>query len=493
MRNERTANPHAVIVVNIVLNFLRFLVFGTPKRDTHPHRIDFRSETQHAAIILVHGFSGATGATWGNLPTYLMADSQIRTWDIYGLGFHSGLRVDVTLWEAEPDIEILAKQLATTLSLGPFNRYQAIAIAAHSMGGLVVQRAVLDDPSLAARLTHLFLFGTPTGGVVAARLLSKIKRQFRDMSPSSPFIRNLKTDWKATFPQKHPFDLRVIAGDLDVFVPPASSLVPFPESTHAVVSGNHLEIVKPTNPAHPTVRLIVESLTGRFRSIPPVDSARLAVELGHFKKAISTLLPNVETLDDNALVILALALEGADRGNEALSILESHYHGGKSLDALGALAGRLKRRWLSTRNAVDFSRSKELYEEGFRKAVAAGDRDQSYYHAINVAFLEMMDLAPASAMTDRVQHFAQQALDHCEQATPNQWRSATKGEALLILGRAEPGYLAYSDAIAQTSSQREIDSMYAQAFRVAERVYGDSGLIRIQQIFGYQEPRSQAD
>jgi pimeloyl-ACP methyl ester carboxylesterase len=461
------------------------LFYDVRKSDVQPARVDLRAQNQQAAIILLHGFSGETGFTWANLPNFLMAEPQISTWDIYGIGFHSSLRVDVPqFWEAEPDIEILAQQLATTLSLSPFH-YRAIAIAAHSMGGLVVQRAILDDPSLASRLTHLFLFGTPTGGIVIARLLSKLKRQIRDMSPSSPFIQNLKRDWNARFGDRTPFDLRVVAGDLDVFVPPASSLVPFPKVTHAVVPGNHLEIVKPSSATHPTVRIIIESLTGRHRTVRPTDSARLAVELGQFKNAIATLLPNVQALDDNALVILALALEGADRGSEALSILEAHYHGGKSLDALGALAGRLKRRWLSTRNAVDFLRSKELYKEGLRKAEAAGDHDQSYYHAINVAFLELMDLAPAQAISERVKNLAQQALDHCSKGAPSQWRSATEGEALLMLEKSEEGYRAYTEAIAMTNSQREIDSMYAQAFRVSERIYGESGLIRIERTFGY--------
>jgi hypothetical protein len=137
--------------------------------------------------------------------------------------------------------------------------------------------------------------------------------------------------------------------------------------------------------------------------------------------------------------------------------------------------------------------SKVLYEEGLRRAEAAGDHDQSLYHAINVAFLEMMDLPPASRISQRVTEVAQQALDHCTHAAASQWRSATEGEALLMLGRADEGYDAYSQAITKTRSQREIDSMYAQAFRVAERVYGENGLIRIQHIFGYRDGLSKMD
>jgi tetratricopeptide (TPR) repeat protein len=416
----------------------------------------------------------------------ILADSRIETWDVFGLGFPSSLRIDVPkVWSADPDISIIAKSLRTTLSLPPFRDYGALALAAHSMGGLVVQRAILDDGDLTKRVANLLISGTPSGGLPKARLVSRLKRQFRDMSPRSDFILELRADWKERFGNGTPFDFRVVAGDRDEFVPSSSSLVPFPTNVQAVVPGNHLEIVKPNDCSHPSAQLMVTSLGGGHRALPAVDSAKLAVELGQFKEAVAVLLPDVAALDDNGIVALALALEGTGNGAKALQILEQHYKGGTtSTEAMGTLAGRLKRRWLTSRAASDFNRALVLYRAGLQGAECNGDFDQAYYHAINVAFLELMNLPPHSAISAECLDTAKQALTHAARCGVSQWRLATEGEALLITGSLDAGISRYRQALALAKTQREIDSMYAQAFRVAERVYSEEGVKRVEEAFG---------
>jgi pimeloyl-ACP methyl ester carboxylesterase len=469
--------------VKSLLRFLNSLVSLFPQNDATPTRVDFRPKGQTAALILIHGFSGDTKATWAGFPDLLLSEASISTWDIYGLGFPSSLRIDIPrVWAADPEIEILAQGLSTTLRLAPFHKYKVLALAAHSMGGLLAQRAILNDQELSGRISKVFLFGTPTGGLPKSRLVSRLKRQFQDMSPTSDFINNLRRDWKKQFGEHPPFDLCVVAGDRDDFVPPSSSLVPFPKNVQAVVPGNHLEIVKPLLATHQSVRIVIDSLSGIHRQMPAVDGARLAVELGQFRSAVDTLLPMRADLDNNALVSLALALEGVGREIEALTILETYGHK-KSTDAIGTLAGRLKRRWLASRDAKDYARAKELYEEGALQSEADGDHDQSYYHLINVAFLELMKLPPASAVTESCKKLARRALGHCKECAPSQWRSATEGEAYLILGDIDKGFNAYAEGIGKTHSQREVDSMYGQAFRVAERVFGEHGLLRLERTF----------
>jgi len=287
-----------------------------------PVRVDHRAKNQQAALILIHGFSGSTKATWAGLVDLLLQEPKIGSWDLYGLGFPSSLRVDVPgIWSADPDLTILSQGLRTSLSLPPFNRYRALAIAAHSMGGLVAQRALLDDEGISQQITHLILLGTPSDGLVKATLFRRLKRQFRDMANGGPFISSLRKGWSEKYSKGAPFALKCVAGDRDQFVPPSSSLSPFPDSARAVVPGNHVEIVRPSDSRHPTFLIFVESLTGGTKPRPLVDGARVAVELRDFHSAIQTLLPRVAELDDNALVSLALALEGTGRGVEALLIM----------------------------------------------------------------------------------------------------------------------------------------------------------------------------
>jgi pimeloyl-ACP methyl ester carboxylesterase len=454
-----------------------------------PTKVEFRNSGSQAAIIFVHGFGGDTRATWSGLIDHILNEPQISTWDVYGIGFASSLRIDVPeVWASDPELTLIARSISTTLSLEPFKSYDALAIAAHSMGGLAIQRAVLDDPTLTSRVSNLFLFGTPSAGLPKARLVRKLKRQFRDMSPDSDFIKTLRADWNDKFKDGTPFVLRVVAGERDDFVPSSSSLKPFQTAVQAAVPGNHLEIVKPISATHQSVRIVIESLMGGNRTLPPIDSARLAVELGQFRRAVDVLLPQADQLDDNALVSLALALESVGRGTEALTILETFFKGGtSSTDAVGTLAGRLKRRWLAAGAAIDYRRALELYETGLREAEAQGDFDQAFYHTINVAFLKVMHLPPFSAVTAECEEAARRALVHCEACRITQWRLATEGEAHLILGKLEIGVNFYAKAIAMTETQREMDSMYSQALRIAERMFGEEGLLQIERTFGVHQ------
>lgn len=457
-------------------------------------RVDHRAEQQDVALILVHGFSGNTRATWSGFIELILSEPTIASWDLFGVGYPSSLRLDVpSVWSADPDLTLLARELRTTLSLPPFNRYRRVAIAAHSMGGLVAQRAILDDAELANRLSHLFLFGTPSGGLIKTRLFARLKRQVRDMMADGPFIALLRGEWAERFVGGTPFTLHVVAGDRDEFVPASSSLMPFTDAVRAVVSGNHLEIIRPAGRDHQSVALLVAALSGGTKMRPIVDGARLAIELGDFRTAVDALRPRAANLDSTALASLGLALEGMGRGGEALAVLEQYYHGGTtSTEALGVLAGRLKRRWLAERASADFARARELYVLGLNQAEATGDHDQAFYHAINVAFLDLMISPPASAVPAAARIAAELACKHCDQTVDTHWKLATQGEAQLMLGGLEQACKSYSRAIAMVKSPREIDSMYSQAIRVATRVFGQTGAECIERLFatGASLPRS---
>ena len=463
-----------------------------------PKQIDHRNEGQQVALILVHGFTGDTGTTWAGFVDLLLAEARIRSWDLIGLGYPTNLRLDIPLWEADPDIGKLALGLKTTLSVPPFSEYQKIALAAHSMGGLVVQRAILMDPKLKERISHLFLFGTPSAGLIAAGYFSSLKRQLRDMNSKGTFIHSLRQDWTARIPAPPPFFFRTVAGNLDEFVPAWSSIEPFRDEYRAVVPGNHIEIVKPTSARHQSFALVLDGLTGGpQRGRPAFDGARLAVELGKFQEAVTTLLPHAESLDDNALASLSLALEGLKRSDEAVSVLEKHFKGGNgisSTDAQGILAGRLKRRWLVERQKNDLDRARELYFDALQRSEADNDHSQAYYHAINVAFLDLLSSSPNSDVPAAVRSMAERALQHCSQAQETQWRVATEAEAFLMRNDLDGAESLYRRAKVLTASPRELDSMYAQAVRVATHVFREEGALRIERLFGIDAaaPNAQA-
>ena len=58
---------------------------------------------------------------------------------------------------ADPALSELATYLRTHLGVPPLDRYDDIAVMAHSMGGLVVQRAIVDSDEVRGKLTDLLL------------------------------------------------------------------------------------------------------------------------------------------------------------------------------------------------------------------------------------------------------------------------------------------------------------------------------------------------
>jgi pimeloyl-ACP methyl ester carboxylesterase len=88
---------------------------------------------------------------WASLnliPTLLGTDTALNAWDIVSLGYATSLLPDTRgIWSADPDLPILALHLNTRFDIAPLAQYRSLAIVAHSMGGLVVQRALLDNPS----------------------------------------------------------------------------------------------------------------------------------------------------------------------------------------------------------------------------------------------------------------------------------------------------------------------------------------------------------
>ena len=308
------------------------LKIGTGDLDVLAHR----NEGTEAAIVLIHGF-GSCDRTWGGMPSLLMNETALDGWDLFSLGYNTGLAFDLPgFWSADPDIATLSTYLRSRLRLAPFDQYQAVALVAHSMGGLIVQRALVDDPELVRRTSHVLLYGTPSGGLGKARIGAFLKAQIRDMAIDSPFLADLRLRWEARFSKSRPFRFWTVAGDRDVFVPASSSLGPFPLDTQIVIPGNHLEICGANLATDMSIRVLVDALIGERSPGGPLNAARVAVEGREFRRAVDLMLPCAAELDDHHLVALALALDEIGRRDEAIGLLRS-YAG--TPDALGALAG----------------------------------------------------------------------------------------------------------------------------------------------------------
>jgi hypothetical protein len=199
------------------------------------------------------------------------------------------------------------QRLATDLGKGTLARYEALVLIAHSMGGLIVQKSLVDQKQIAGRTRTVILFGTPSGGLVKARTLKFWKRQLAGMAQAGEFITKLRADWTRRFAAVAPFSFLAIGGERDQFVPPKSSLEPFPLEQRAVVAGNHVTMIHPPPSDRNVVDLVVKRIVGKAAI---GDSALRAIELGDFQTIIEEYLPHAGTLDSSALK-RTVCVEGA--------------------------------------------------------------------------------------------------------------------------------------------------------------------------------------
>lgn len=130
------------------------------------------SHLQGRPVLFVHGYFGAAADFY-----VLRRAVEARGRPTYAIGLGS----------LHAPIESSAQRVAEHLSR-LVDRYRdrgGIDIVAHSMGGLVVRRALMDHPELGAQVKTLVTLGTPHAGTAAARgyVVGANVRQMRRRSP----------------------------------------------------------------------------------------------------------------------------------------------------------------------------------------------------------------------------------------------------------------------------------------------------------------------
>jgi pimeloyl-ACP methyl ester carboxylesterase len=387
----------------------------------------------------------------------------LAAFDIYSLGYATSLAPDIRgVWRAQPNLTTLGEYLVTRSKLDGLASKQ-LAVIAHSMGGLVVQRALLTDAELLLRLSHVILFGTPSGGLRKASWLTWWKQSLRDMASDGEFVTTLRSEWTERFGPTcdTPFEFVTVAGDLDTFVPPESSLQPFPPERCEVVLGDHGQIVKPESADSLSCQLVARTIQGRAAPGGPWSAARVALERRDFLSVIDALLPHAAELDDIHVVKLALALDGAGYREQSIDVLRQNRSG---TDARGTLAGRLKRRWLAEGRWADAEEAETLYAHAFEESKSADDASQVHYHGINLAFMVLACRGDAP----RAAQLAEEVLPYVARTPNDPWQRATEGEAHLYLGNEGQALEAYRAAVSeQRLRPRDLESMYQQASLVA--------------------------
>lgn len=462
--------------------------------------INVKTEGHKTAIVFIHGFGGDAAKTWGDFPAFLARAEPLHDWDVLSIGYDSDLVATLVeasffgllkrkFWSRQPPIGVLADQLRTRFGFKPLSEYERVVIIAHSMGGLVAQRAVLDDNSLSKRVSHLLLFGTPSGGLKTAALAKRVQAQLADMAAGGEFITKLRTEWEAAHLT---LEFRAVKGTEDVFVPPESSQGPFPgldgmrfdESQCDTVPGDHTSMVKPLNEEDECVEFVIARIQGRAAPTGIWSASWEAIGVGDAQATIERYGANPADLDKKTRVALALAYDVVGDRDKAIEVLKTSLEG--DADAMGTLAGRYKRSWRDTRSQTQAKQALDLYQAAYEVATKDAAAKMAYYNGVNVAYMKLAALDDAGGARDMANEVLLWLAESHEEDPP--WKEATEGEALLYAGKRDEAFQRYRAAIESRPGGEPpkpwmLASMYQQAMSIG-RSLNDQDLIEaIEQLF----------
>ncbi len=192
-------------------------------------------------LVFVHGWRG-DGKSFGQLPRFL-GDALGCATLVYE--FPTGL------WQHSPSLEFVSRNLENWL------RNHAggarLALVAHSMGGVLARKMIVDqhirDEPLDVNFRQLTFVASPHRGTGLAALLRHFQvfrhQQPDEISPNSPFLLNLTEYWQHWMRQHVPATCRTrcIYGTADKIVPIASAADD--KDSIPILNAGHIDIVKP--------------------------------------------------------------------------------------------------------------------------------------------------------------------------------------------------------------------------------------------------------
>ena len=412
-------------------------------------------------LLFIHGFSGEAGDTFGAIPEMLMNDSRMDGWDMKPFGYSQFITPEMgkDVWAGVEDIDRISKNLCTSVKY-KFDKYDRIAIVAHSLGGLVAQRAILDfKEEYRSKLSHLILLGTPSGGIPPAQLKNIWNDKYKGMSSEGNFIRTLRKDWNDRYQGEYPFTLKVVAAIDDEFVAIDSCYGPFNSDHHVTIDGKHLSMVKPKDENDDCYNLIQSTLTGSGFHHQYTNNEEINIALGKYDAVVKKLLPEKDRLDQRGLKRLIFSLEGLDRRDEALEILNNHPKAQEDADLMGIIGGRHKRAYLKFPSESDGEAAFVYYELALEKSTSKENYNQIYYHAINLAFLSIVVENNEMKMRD----YASKALEAAKKCKDDLWKFATVAEAHMYLDELDLARDFYTKA-SEMAGIREKISIHLNAY-----------------------------
>lgn len=238
---------------SLLLSSLLFLLCWSSSFVAHAElsqkHVAAESCQKKVSLVLVHGFNGSE-RTWTDLLGLIEGDAELVCVDAYTFSYQTGFEPD------EPTIEEIAAMLRAELTT--LAQTQDLILAAHSMGGIVIKEAILQDtasPQFLPRTRKVVFVASPHLGIrrPIALLAGSKSEQVKELR--RVHIRKLQRQWRDT---ETTTSYTAIAATKDVLVTRHSAKGKFEDTL--VVDGDHVSVAKPKTTEHPTFQTMKSSL-----------------------------------------------------------------------------------------------------------------------------------------------------------------------------------------------------------------------------------------
>ena len=216
------------------------------------------------AIIFIHGITGSSVETWrsprtgAESPTLLSEDPGLPVFDTYAIGYDSPV-VGLSMGLEEVSTGIISR----IRDDGLYERYDQLFIIAHSMGGLIAERLLIDfktsgHESEGKKIRALITLGTPQDGVSFASVAGLFSKnaQLDDLKllASNSWLqalqnqlvqfRNGRTDG---YPRMFAAYETTAVPLLNQVLVPRGSVATSWDAVARPLTANHIDIAKPAN------------------------------------------------------------------------------------------------------------------------------------------------------------------------------------------------------------------------------------------------------
>ncbi|HEY3519805.1 MAG TPA: hypothetical protein VGK80_02055 [Rhodanobacteraceae bacterium] len=241
---------------------------NTAANTTDPHWVAQASPNNKVAVVFVHGLFGDTDGTWTNANGQSFfkllkgAPGVGNQLDIFAFGFTSNAFKSGSL-----DIREAANMLEQSLQYNGVWDYPTVVFVAHSMGGLIVMREMVDNPSHREKVPLMVFYAVPQEGSEITAIAQHVVRNpaVRQMlmADQNDFLKLLNDEWGRVPDEDKPtivcaYETAPLDG---VKIVPWSSATRFCRGVPTAIEGtDHSTIVKPDRPTHMSVVVLINAL-----------------------------------------------------------------------------------------------------------------------------------------------------------------------------------------------------------------------------------------